>query len=313
MGYIVLAIFLGLITVACVVGGILVKDRRTDEQKRRSSGDDTPYGAIRGGLFAVGGLFLLINFLVFALGGMVTVPVKSIGVPQAFGTVTGGVMNPGIHFTWEPWLTATDIDETVQTTTFEGNDGLPVRIGGQQEATADATIQWQILPQAAEGLYEDYANQGDLMTTVTNAVVVREFKQVVNQVLGDYNPITDVQNVSGSSSSTSQFTQFGPTILADMQHDIGSRIKVISVFIPQIHYDSAVESALSSIQQANANYAIATENVKVAQEQSQAYVKLGDPSANQLVAECLSIVERTGNSNLQCIPGATDNLAMSGK
>ena len=316
MGEIILAILLALIATACIVVGIRFKDRRTADEKRAYRGSsEVPYGAIRGSLLAVGGLFTVMLLMLFTFGGMKTVPVKSIGVPQAFGTVTGGVMSPGIHWTFEPWLSVNNVDETVQTTTFEGNTALPVRIGGQQTATADATIQWQILPSAAEGLYEDYANQGDLMTTITDAVVVREFKQVVNQVLGDYNPITDVQNVSGSNSATSQFTQFGPTILADMQHDIGSRIKVNSVFLPKITYDASVERALQSIQTANANFAIATENVKVNQEQSAALAKLGSPTLAQLAAQCLTDLKdgMTAPVGFECLPGSGASLALTGK
>lgn len=255
----------------------------------------------------------LIGLGLFALGGLKSVPVKTIGVPQSFGAVTGGVFGPGVHETWEPWLHLTDIDETVQTTTFEGKSCLTVRIGGQQSACADVTIQWQIKPGAADSLFSDYANQGDLMTTVTDAVVVREFKQVVNQVLGDYNPITDVQNVSGSNSATSQFTQFGPTILADMKADIGSRIAVDSVFLPKITYDSAVERALQSIQTANANFAVATENVKVNQEQAAALAKLGTPNLNQLVAQCLTDLKDGMNAptGFECIPGSASSLALS--
>jgi len=297
VGAIALIIFFGLITVLAIIAAVI---------------SDKGYRWI-GGLVA--GMFAFGLFLFFLFGGMQTVPVKTIGVPQAFGAVSGGVMNSGVHFTFEPWLSVADIDETVQTTTYEGKDCLSVRIGGQQTACADATIQWQILPGAAEGLYEDYANQGDLMNTITNAVVVREFKQVVNQVLGDYNPITDVQNVSGSNTATSQFTQFGPTIEADMQRDIGSRIKVLSVFLPKITYDPAVENALTSIQKANANYAIAVENVKVNQEQAKAYVNLGTPSLAQLAAECLTDLKDVMNApvGFQCIPGSASSLALSGK
>lgn len=266
---------------------------------------------LREGLLAGGGAAVLVLvLLILTFGGMKSVPVKSIGIPQEFGTVSGSVMGPGVHWTFQPWKTVTDVDETVQTTTFEGNSALAVRIGGQQSALADATIQWQINPSAAPALYQDYANQGNLMATITNAVVVREFKQVVNQVLGDYNPITDVQNVSGSSTATSQFTQFGPTILADMRADIGSKITVDSVFLPKITYDQAVENALQSIQTANADYAVATEQIKTAHQQSSQYAQLGDPTMTQLIAECL--VEAKTNTNLQCIPGATSNLALSG-
>ena len=292
MGIIVFIVFLGIVFLAGL--GVLV------------FGKDSLAKGI-GAVIAVAGAVAL--FLTFFIGGLQSVPVKSIGVPQAFGTVTGQVMGPGLHWTFQPWMSVTDIDETVQTTTFEGDNCLTVRIGGQQTACADATIQWQIKSPAAEGLYQDYANQGDLMTVITDAVVVREFKQVVNQVLGDYNPITDVQNISGSNTATSQFTQFGPTILHLMQADIGARIQVDSVFLPKIAYDKAVETALQSIQTANANYAISVENVKVNQEKAAAYIKLGTPTLAQLVAQC--ITEAGANAG-QCIPNSVSKIALSG-
>jgi hypothetical protein len=296
MGWFILAIILWLVAVVAVAYGFLfARDRRR--------------------AVPVGGAVLaaLLGLGLFALGGLKSVPVKTIGVPQAFGAITGGVFSPGLHETWTPWLSLTDIDETVQTTTFEGSHCLTVRIGGQQSACADVTIQWQIKPGSAEPLFEDYANQGDLMTTITDAVVVREFKAVVNQVLGDYNPITDVQNVSGSATATSEFTQFGPTILADMRHDIGTRITVDSVFLPKITYDQAVENALQSIQTANANYAVATENVKVNQQQAAALQKLGTPNLNQLVAQCLTDLKDGMNAptGFECIPGSANSLALS--
>jgi regulator of protease activity HflC (stomatin/prohibitin superfamily) len=271
----------------------------------------------------IGVLALLIGLGLFAVGGLKSVPVKNIGVPQSFGSVGSGVYNPGVHETWTPWLHLTLINETVQTTTFEdtGNDngsscngGLPVRIGGQQTACADVTIQWQIKPQAAGSLFSDYANQGDFMSEVTNAVVVRELKQVVNAVLGDYNPITDVQTVTNTNSTTSQFSTFGPTILADMKADIGNRVNVLTVLLPQIHYNSSVESKLQAIQQAYADFAIAQENVKVNEEQAAALQKLGTPNLNQLVAQCLTDLKSDGSSlpaGFQCIPGSGSSLALS--
>lgn len=304
MGSIILAVFLGLIAVVLfIVAAYLSEGTRRD------------FPGARPALNIVGGIFLLGLFLEFALGGMVTVPVKSIGVPQEFGTVSGGVMQPGIHWTFQPWLSTTNVDETVQTTSFEGANALDVRIGGQQSAKADVTIQWQIRPQAAGALFQDYAHQGNLMSEVTNAVVVREFKQVVNQELGDYNPITDVQNVSGANSATSQFTSFGPQILAQMRKDIGAQIEVKSVFLPRITYDTTVEQALTKIQQANANYAVAAENVKVNQENAQAYTKLGNPSMSQLAAECLTDLKdgMSAPTGFQCLPGSSSSLALSGK
>jgi hypothetical protein len=210
----------------------------------------------------------------------------------------------------------------VQTTTFKdsGNDhgsacngGLPVRIGGQQTACADITIQWQVLPQAAGSLFSDYANKGDLMDTIQGAVVLRSFEQVVNSTLSDYNPITDVQSatgsVTGSTAQPSQFTRFSPQILTAMQSDIGTRVRVISVIMPQLHYSTTIEDKLAAIQQAYADFAVAQENVKVNEQKALALSRLGTPNLNQLVAQCLT--EAQTNQNLQCIPGATTNLSLT--
>jgi hypothetical protein len=267
-------------------------------------------------------LTAVIGLGLFAAGGLKSVPVKNIGVPQSFGAVGQGIFEPGIHETWTPWLHLTDIDETVQTTTFKdsGNDhgsacngGLPVRIGGQQAACADITIQWQVLPQAAGSLFSDYANKGDLMDTIQGAVVLRSFEQVVNNTLSDYNPITDVQSatgsVTGSTAQPSQFTRFSPQILTAMQSDIGTQVKVISVIMPQLHYSTTIEDKLAAIQQAYADFAVAQENVKVNEQKALALSRLGTPNLNQLVAQCLT--EAQTNQNLQCIPGATTNLSLT--
>lgn len=299
MGWFILAVILWLAAVTAAVSAAFMT-----ESFRRD------YQAARPGAVVAAILAAVIGFGLFALGGLKSVPVKNIGVPQAFGAVTGSVFGPGVHETWTPWLHLTDVDETVQTTTFEGGNCLTVRIGGQQTACADVTIQWQILPSAADSLFSDYANQGNLMTTITDAVVVRELKQVVNGVLGDYNPITDVQNVVNTNSATSQFSTFGPVILNSMRTDIGNRIRVLTVLMPYIHYDAQVEAKLNAIQQAFANYAIAAENVKVNEEQAAAYVKLGAPSLNQLISECLtSNVQRP--TGFQCFPGSAGGLALS--
>lgn len=302
----VFAIIIWLV-MACLIIASLVPD------------NDSKAACVAGAIICV-----ILGFGLFTWAGLKSVPVKNIGVSTSYGAVGSGVFGPGVHQTWTPWLSITDIDETVQTTTYKdtGNDsgsscngGLPVRIGGQQTACADLTIQWQILPPAAGSLFSDYANHGDLMKEITSAVVVRELEQVANNVLGDYDPITDVQSVTNTNSATSQFTGFSTTILTDMRADIGTRIKVLTVLMPQLHYTTAIEDKLSAIQQAYANFAIAEENVKVNAENAQALVKLGTPNVNQLIAQCLTDVKSEPNlpTGFECFPGAASGLALSGK
>ncbi len=89
-------------------------------------------------------------------------------------------------------------------------------------------------------------------------------------------------------------------------------MKVLAVIMPQLHYSASIEAKLAGIQQAFADFAIAQENVKVNEQKSLALAALdahGVPSLNQLIAQCLT--EAQVNHNLQCIPGATSNLAIT--
>src|SRR5260221_822913 len=175
---------------------------------------------------------MMVGLLVFAVSGIKDVPTKSIGVPVALGRVVGNPYGPGLHETWKPWLKLHVVDETIQTTTFEGCQGvycqhgdqagattppsgdsgtssapcLEVRIGGGQTGCLDVTIQWQVRDGAADSLFTDYANSSLLMPTIEDSVVIRELRQVVNTELGDYNPIEDTSAITGTGSS--QFTGF---------------------------------------------------------------------------------------------------------
>jgi len=53
----------------------------------------------RGTAVTAGVLAVLLGFALFAVGGLKSVPVKNIGVPQSFGAVGSGVFEPGIHET----------------------------------------------------------------------------------------------------------------------------------------------------------------------------------------------------------------------
>ena len=266
-------------------------------------------------------LCALLGVVAFAWAGIHSVPPKSIGVPVSLGHVGKGYYGAGAHWTWDPFLHLAIINETIQTTTFEqgsdlpGTKGcsgeLPVRIGGQQQACAKITIQWRVRPSAASALFSDYANQGDLMQAIENALVVRELEVVVNNQVGDYDPITDYQNVVNTKTNSSQFTQFGPDILHTMQADIGTQVEVLTVLFPRMSYSNAVENKLQQIQQAYANYAIAQENVKVNQANASAFAKLGTPNVNQLIAQCLTDTRENHQSPMGCFPGQASGLTIT--
>ena len=274
-----------------------------------SHGDQTRGSEDNSTIFRVVGVIAMgFAFILFAVSGLKSVPTKSIGVPVAFGRIAGQPYGPGIHETWTPWLHLADVSERVQTTTFEvnqktGQGGLDVRIGGQQTAKLDVTIQWQILDSAADNLFLNYGQGANIMGDVQNAVVVRELKVVANQVMGDYNPIQDV-SVTGTAGN-SQFSKFGPEIQAAMIRDIGNQIHVKTVLIPLAHYDNSTQNRLNTIQQQYAETAIAKQQYLTNLAQSKANDALrqsltNDP--NVLVAQCLQIVRDAEKTGYQGLP-----------
>jgi len=298
----IIAIILWVIMLGCLVGVLI---------------PDTNKGALVGGAM----LCAVLGVAAFGWAGVKSVPAKSVGVPVSLGHVGHGFYTSGAHETWNPFLHLAIIDQTIQTVTFETgshlpgtgqcNGELPIRIGGQQPACAKITIQYRVKSGAAGSLFSDYANQGDLMQAIKNALVVRELEVVVNNQLGDYDPITDYQNTVSSNANTSQFTAFGPDILKTMRTDIGSQVQVIAVFLPRITYSNAIEANLIKIQTAYTNATIATENEKVNAANAKAYTALGNPTVNQLVAQCLKDVEANHGSPMGCFPGQASGLQLS--
>lgn len=275
----------------------------------------------KGGYVGGAVLCLVLGLFAFAISGVKSVPAKSVGVPVSLGHVGKGFYTSGAHETWDPFLHLAIIDQTIQTVTFETgsklpgtsqcNGELPIRIGGQQPACAKITIQYRVKSGAAGSLFNDYATRSDLMQAIQNALVVRELEVVVNNQLGDYDPITDYQNTVSSNANTSQFTAFGPDILKTMRADIGSQVQVIAVFLPRITYSNAIEANLIKIQTAYTNATIATENELVNKANAKAYAALGNPTTNQLVAQCLKDVEVGHESPMGCFPGQASGLQLS--
>jgi regulator of protease activity HflC (stomatin/prohibitin superfamily) len=246
---------------------------------------------------------ITIGLLVFLLAGITSVPVKNVGVVTSFGHVEGD-LQPGFHWL-APWKDTTNLSETIQTTEFYGTgklgNCLDVRIGGQQLACLNVTVQWQIRDSAAPALFNDYDTSGNVQGQITDAVVIQELKAVVNQVMGDYNPIQDV--AANTASGNSQFSTFGPKILTQMRADIGSQIDVRKLILSNAYYDSATQARLNAIQQQYADTAIAQEQLLTNEAQARANAALSrNLSPEVLQADCQNLILTAIKDNYTGLP-----------
>jgi len=283
------------------------------KQYRTTSGTNTfPRKTTR--IVATG--VLIAAVLTFFGAGCGSVPTRSVGVPTSFGSV-GSSLKPGIYWL-PPWTNVNVLDETIQTTTFDGNNCLSVRIGGQQTACLDVTIQWRIEDSGASQLFNDYNGQGSanklgvqpssivpggIMGTITDAVVIRELQAVENETLGDYNPIQDV--ATSSTAGNSQFSTFGPVVLRQMRADLQGRIQVVNVLMPLLRYDSSTQTRLNTIQQQVAATAIANAEYATNVAQSKANAAIASSVTNNpgvLVYQCLQLIQDAIKSGYNGLP-----------
>jgi hypothetical protein len=145
-------------------------------------------------------------------------------------------------------------------------------------------------------LFNNYDTTGNVEGAITTAVVVREFEAVVNQVMGDYNPIADVS--ANTQAGNSQFSTFGPKVQAAMRQDIGDQIVVRKVIIPYAQYDTSTQARLNTIQQQYAEAAIAQEQITVNQAQAKANAAIANSvTVGSLESQCLSIVQDAMKNN----------------
>ncbi len=296
--------------------GVLVKSNRTAEGS----------GA---GAFGISATLVVIGVIILGLSTVREVPTKSVGVPTSFGRVEAPML-PGLHWFNAPWTKVNILPVTIQTTVFSGqhlagdqtppgHNCLPIRIGGQQQACLNVTIQWQVKDSAAPGLFNDYNTAGtDILSDIRNAVVVRELEQSVNQQMGDYNPIQDV--AANATSGNSQFSTFQPLVLRQMVSEIGSRVKVISIIMPSAIYAGQTQNRLETIQAQYADTAVARQEIITNEALNAANSKLtGSLSANVLAAQCLTITQNAVKTDSHVLPpgwncmGGSGALALTGK
>lgn len=292
MGLVIFAGLLFLIGTITFFGCMFGAPRElVTEASRDRYGNSVPRSARRNygriwGMIAAPVIALIIPAAIIGLAGNHSVPTKSVGVLTSFGKVVGQPYGPGSHW-FAPWQTLNIVTDTIQSDSFlqsygQGNSDsysnsgakgycIPIRLGGQQQGCADVQLQTQVQEGAIPQLYANYNSYGPNLTQdVDQYVVKRELTTALNRVLGDYNPILDVtaqltacalnhQTTScNTSSAASQFSQFDPQLVTELQNLVGPGIKVSDVNLQLIHYDDTTEQALQKIQNEYSQIAVAT-------------------------------------------------------
>ena len=230
---------------------------------------------------AFGLTLLLLIFSVFTV-----VPTRDIGIVTSFGKPVGNLDN-GIHAKL-PWEKVKTLDGAIQTDSYlEKNDEgcTDIRIGNESTACVDNSIRWRIKLAAGEALYKDYRD----MDNIRKSLVTRELTAALNEVLSDYNPLSEIQN-DDQNPANPNLNEFSRDVAERLREQVGDQIEIENVIIPLIHFDKPTQSKINLYQAEVANTRIATQREQTATAQARANERLSksvskDP--NVLVSQCL--------------------------
>jgi len=224
---------------------------------------------------------LLLIFSVFTV-----VPTRDIGIVTSFGKPVGNLDN-GIHAKL-PWEKVKTLDGAIQTDSYlEKNDEgcTDIRIGNESTACVDNSIRWRIKLAAGEALYKDYRD----MDNIRKSLVTRELTAALNEVLSDYNPLSEIQD-DGKNPANPNLNEFSRDVAERLREQVGDQIEIENVIIPLIHFDKPTQNKINLYQAEVANTRIATQREQTAIAQARANERLSksvskDP--NVLVSQCL--------------------------
>jgi regulator of protease activity HflC (stomatin/prohibitin superfamily) len=255
---------------------------------------------------AIGGAALTVIVLLLTM--IVSIGTRNIGIETAFGKPVGHLSN-GMHLVW-PWVNVTEIDAAIQTVNYTGNSCLDVRIANQQSACVDVSIRYRIEPDAADELFANYHSNTN--QEIQDSLVARELHSAVNTQLETYDPSAGLLAAgSGNNNSVPTLASYAGLIQNQMIKEIGSQIKVLSVFIPFMHYDPATTNRINALQQQIYNTKIAQQSVQTAKQQALANQQVSNSSLSQqvLTSRCLDIMAEMVKQN-QAVP--VNMCALSG-
>jgi regulator of protease activity HflC (stomatin/prohibitin superfamily) len=232
----ILALIFLVITIVVFLFFRSAKKEYKDHPDRES---ESIYKGVRVGLIigiALTGLMLL-------LSSAYTVPVRNVGIVTSFNAPSGRTTGSGLKLVW-PWQRVADFDASIQTSDHTGNEHCTtVRIGSLATACVESRIQWQVLPQAAPKLYNDY--KGDFNNLSRNLVETK-IQNALNSVFSTYNPLSQINLQTGQVGFDG--AALAKNVETELNSTIGSDIKIITVSVPLVHHDPKTEENIKQFQ-----------------------------------------------------------------
>lgn len=236
---------------------------------------------------AVGTLFLVGALI--TLSCLSFVGAKNIGIVTQFGkpvdTGTAGVL-------WHaPWEGVTEIDGTVVTNEYYGDDCITGKIGDGSSACLYATIRWRINPDKADTIYGDYRDKDDEPTEeFRKAVISTQFKAAVQNVLGAFNPVSALEVIGEDEAATAQkqldFVPDVDQMGSDLERLMKDRLakdnlaEIVSISVSGVQISKSTQKTIDEFIAEVGRTRIAAQNRKTSEQQALANKAISDSVNN---------------------------------
>lgn len=269
---------------------------------------------------------LFTAFVMLAFACTAIIQAKNAGVLTTFGKPSERTLPSGLHLKM-PWQKVTEIDGTIQTNEYKGDDCIYVRIGDGSRSCLTTTIRWRIVEDRANVIYGDYRSD-DPTQSLRAAVVSTQFKSAAQAVLSEYNPIASLEVVSGSNAPQAASLDFAPdydAIAADLTSQMDGRlgddplVEVQSITVSYLSLADSTQAKLNDFIAAVGDTRIAAQKKSTATEEAEANRILSGSLSNDpnvLTSKCYDIVKDSAETGyplpagFSCWPGGTSAVVV---
>lgn len=262
---------------------------------------------------------VVLAVVIFALFSWTQVGPKNVGVLTTFGKPSDRTLDPGFHWTW-PWQETTEIDGSVQSREYEGDDCIYVKIGDGSRSCVTTTINWRIVPDKAHVIYADYRGDGDYdddpVAAYWGKVLSKQYKAAIQSAFADYNPVAELETVGGDAKATDlSFSPDLPFYEDRLRTEMTQRLgedpiaEVESITISYFSFADSTQTTIDNFIEAVGETRITAQGKETAREQKEINDLLAESVSNDpnvLVAKCLALIEANQfdpPAGFSCWPG----------
>ncbi|TXH11890.1 MAG: SPFH domain-containing protein [Spirochaetes bacterium] len=227
---------------------------------------------------------LLIVLVILTFTTWTTVEAKQVGVVTSFGKPSDRTLDSGPHLKW-PWQKVIEVDSTIQSNEYHGDDALSVILVDKNTAKISTTIRWYIAPENANDVYAEFRGKdGELIENARKALVSTPFKAAMNASFNKYDA-TDPD-----APGTYEMAEKVKTLLESTLDD---RVVLKSITISYIKPDEAVQKKIDALQTQRGATKVAEEKKATATAEAEANKILSESISNDpnvLVSKCLDLL-----------------------